>query len=306
MSNVREFGHAARTGLPQTGFCGKAVSSLLLAGVADIAVHLDGSSREESKILYAEALAVAAGAHLTAFMTNEIVLSPIAGHPGSSWIVAEVLKQVRSRGDEIEERLRQRLTRLEPATDLRRSDAGSGELMAGAARLARICDLFVCGRPYGEERHWPEIVEAVLFEESAPVLVVPPDHVAGALPKTILVGWRDTGECAHAITAALPFLKAADTVHLACIAEGASEEERHREPAADMAKHLARHGVNVEIRHLPHWDRAGEGLINEAKLLGADLVVAGAYGHTRVREWILGGATRDLLTDSPVPVLLGR
>ncbi|WP_102960325.1 universal stress protein [Mangrovicella endophytica] len=304
MSNLRQISPEAATVLQQDEQPQDLIAAPRIPGIADIAVHVDGSARDEDKIRYAEALAVAAGAHLSIFFGNEIISSPLTS-PGSEWVIAEVWKQAAVVGNEIEERLKQRLALVEPTTDLRRNDAILSELILAAARSARVCDLFVCGRPYGTERHWPEIVEAVLFDESAPVLIVPPSFQDHTPPATVVVGWRDTAECAHAITAALPFLKAAEHVHLASIADSStSDEEQHREPMADMARHLARHGVEVEIRHLPHWDRPGEGLINEAKLLGADLIVAGAYGHTRFREWILGGATRELLTDSPVPLLL--
>ncbi|KQT50659.1 hypothetical protein ASG43_05050 [Aureimonas sp. Leaf454] len=238
-------------------------------------------------------------------MSNRVEV-PLEGHPGMEWIIAEIWDQAKKTGDALEDALRQRLDRIGQIRELRRIDAALPQLSSTAARLARSSDLFICGRPYGGERHWPEILEALLFEVCAPVICLPPAVERPPIPRTIVVGWRDTSDCANAIKAALPFLKAAETVHLVCIADSTSDEERRLDPSADMARHLSRHGVAVDVRHLPHWHRAGEGLMNEADLVGADMIVAGAYGHSRWREWILGGATRELLSEARVPVFLAR
>jgi nucleotide-binding universal stress UspA family protein len=277
-----------------------------LAGIADVAVHVDGSAGDESRIAYAEALAVAAGAHLTAFQTNYIPDPPITAEAGSAWIVSELFEDGRRIGAEIEQRLRTRLDLLAVPWEIQRCDDMLAGLMRAAAGLARTSDVFVYGRPFDENGLAMQYLEAVLFNASSTVLVAPPEAAAAGAPKTILIGWRDSAECARAIAAARSFLAAADIVHLVSVLEDGSEEEQHREPAAAMARHLARHGMTVEIRHLPKWRRPGEGLINEAVILGADLIVAGAYGHSRFRERIFGGATRDLLQESPVPVLLAR
>jgi nucleotide-binding universal stress UspA family protein len=281
-------------------------SARRLSGIVDIAVHVDGSAGDEARIAYAETIAAAAGAHLTAFQTNYIPDPPITAEAGSAWIVSELFEDGRKIGEEIEQRIRTRLERLGVAWEIQRFDDMLGGLLRAAARLGRASDLFVYGRPFDEGGLMSQYLEAVLFNSSSPVLLAPPAAAALRAPKTIVVGWRDSAECARAIAAARPFLLAADMVHLVSILEDGSEEERHREPAADMARHLARHGIAVEIRHLPKWHRPGEGLVNEAVALGADLIVAGAYGHSRFRERIWGGVTRHLLTECPMPIFLAR
>lgn len=276
-----------------------------LTDIVDIALHVDGSAADEARIAYAETIAATAGAHLTAFQANYIPDPPITAEAGSAWIVSELFEDGRKIGEEIEQRIRARLDRLAVPWEIQRYDDMLGGLLHAAARLARTSDLFIFGRPFDGGGLASHYMEAVLFNSGTPVLVAP--AAAGLrAPKTIVVGWRDSAECARAIAAARPFLMAADMVHLVSVLEDGSEEERHREPAADMARHLARHGITVEIRHLPKWNRPGEGLVNEAVILGADLIVAGAYGHSRFRERIWGGVTRHLLTESPVPIFLAR
>lgn len=275
-----------------------------LAGLADIAVHADGSARDEAKIAHAQALAEAADAHLTVFLANHIALTPIPPGPGSEWLMAEIVKQSEKAGGETEEALRRRLPVSDAPTEVRRFDEMLAGLSNAAARIARTSDVFVMGRPYGETRHWPELVDAVLFEADRTVLVVPPEGRFPAVPRSVVIGWRDSAECAAAIDAAMPFLRACDLAILASVSEGGSDEERHREPAADMARHLSRHGVDVEIRHLSDWARPAEALIREAQMTGAEMIVCGAYGRSRLREFILGGVTRDLLSECPVPLLL--
>ena len=274
--------------------------------IADLGLHLDGTARDEVKIAHAEMIATRFGAHVEGLLTNLLPSSPYVASAGSAVLAAHVWEQGEKSRQEAEARLRTRLDRVDAPTELRRIDSSLQQFAGPIARLARMVDLMVVGRPYGEETHWPEVLETVIFDAAATAYVVPPEAERCSDLRTILVGWRDTPECARAIAAALPFLQRADLVYLVSVAEFTSDEERHREPAADMARHLARHGVTVEIRHLPQWRHPGEALLNEASMIGADLIVFGAYGRTRLREYLLGGVTRDLLTKSPLPMLIAH
>lgn len=274
--------------------------------IGDVGIHLDGSDFDEGKIAYAEMIATTFGARVEGFLANTISTAPLPAGPGSGWLEAEFWKNGRDAGDEIERRLSQRLSLVDADTELRRFDGLTFELLSAMARRARILDLMILGRPYGDPRQWPEFVEAVLFEAGATALVVPPEMKKAVDPQTILVAWKDTIEASHAVAASLPFLKRAANVVLVTVAEDAPDEERHREPAGEVAAHLARHGVTVEVRSLPKWDIASDAILNEAGIIGADLIVVGAYGRSRIREWILGGVTRHLLTRSSVPLLLSH
>ncbi|WP_206452885.1 universal stress protein [Aurantimonas marina] len=274
--------------------------------IRDIAVHVDGSDGDTAKTSHADTIATMFDAPLIALLMNYLQAAPIPPGPGRAWLAAELRKRGVEQGDASEIRARERLAGLRAPSEIRRIDYAYQELGARIGPPARSVDLVIVGRPHGDGGQWPEIFEAVIFDAGAPAYVVPPDAVNAKEPETVLIAWKDTTECSHAIKAALPFLQRAKQVYLVSVAETSSDEERHQEPAADMARHLARHGVTVEIRHLPQWDDAAEGLLNEASSLGAELIVVGAYGRTRLRQMLFGGVTRELLKRSPIALLMAH
>ena len=151
------------------------------------------------------------------------------------------------------------------------------------------------------------VLETVLFDSGRPVLAIP---FAGSLPtigKRVLVGWNASREASRALHDALPLLAKAEsaTVFLANPKGGLGAHGE--EPGADIARHLARHGVKVNVAKAVADDVSDSALLlNHASDMGADLLVMGAYGHSRLREFILGGVTRSLLREMTVPVLLSH
>ncbi|CAO4168070.1 universal stress protein [Methylorubrum aminovorans] len=166
---------------------------------------------------------------------------------------------------------------------------------------ARAADLIVVGR-HGPEDAAPGALGVspgpVLMEAARPVLVVPPraEHLRGA---RIVVAWKDGLEARRAVSAALPFIREADQVFVASTGEGA-----HYEGAEDVAGHLARHGASVTAHLLRTVVSDGDEILRFALKQEADLIVMGAYGHTRLREWLFGGVTREMLQRSPLPCLM--
>ena len=172
----------------------------------------------------------------------------------------------------------------------RDSDAGKVEMPPGARAPARARGL----------------PERVCLHGVRPVLLVPDGWQGQALPGTAVVGW-DGGMCAlRAIGAALPLLQAADGVKLALVNPDQLSELHGEDPGADMALYLARHGVKVDVVVERTHATAGNALIEIARDCGAGLMVSGAYGHNRFREWALGGVTRELFERAPVPLLLAH
>jgi nucleotide-binding universal stress UspA family protein len=136
-----------------------------------------------------------------------------------------------------------------------------------------------------------------------PVLVVPAGGVATPIGKRVLVGWNGSREATRAINDALPILEKADAVKVVSVGE---EGARHL-PGAEIAQHLARHGVKAEADHVGDTEGpAAASLVFEARDFGADLIVCGAWGHSRVFETVLGGVTRQLLRDMALPLLLSH
>ncbi len=174
------------------------------------------------------------------------------------------------------------------------------------AHQTRFSDLVVLPRPYGEGRsnEHEEILESTLFNAHAPVVVVPDDAKLPPSPKRIVIGWNESSEALRAVRAAMPLLKAADLVDIVIIDPPTHGPDRS-DPGGALSQKLARHGVNCEVSVLAKtMPRTSDTLMRHVADKSADIVVMGAYGHSRFRESILGGATRDMLTAAPVPVLM--
>ncbi len=175
--------------------------------------------------------------------------------------------------------------------------------VAHLVRQARAADLVVVGRsgPEDEDAGPLRVTPGpVLMEAGRPVLVVPPRLVQLKAAR-IVVAWKDGPEARRAVTAALPFIRGTDRVFVATVGT-----DTRPEGAEAVAGHLARHGAPVTTHVLQLLGSEGDAILDFALRLDADLVVLGAYGHSRLREWIFGGVTRDLLDRSTLCCLMSH
>jgi nucleotide-binding universal stress UspA family protein len=146
------------------------------------------------------------------------------------------------------------------------------------------------------------LIEAVLMDSGRPLIVVPQGREAFAGGR-IVVAWDGSAKAARALNDALPFLRAATQVELVSVT--GEKDLEHTVPGAEIAPHLTRHGVTVNVLMLPVLDAdVAETLRNHAHLTRADMIVMGAYVHSRLREMVLGGTTQSLLKNAPVPLFL--
>ncbi|WP_439111065.1 universal stress protein [Lentibacter sp.] len=177
-----------------------------------------------------------------------------------------------------------------------------------AATRARFADIAILPTPYGEDRG-PEqeaLVEACLFEARVPVLIIPEKLEPLGAPKTVVIGWNESDEALSAVRAAMPLLEQADKVHVVVI-DPPKHGPNRSDPGGLLSVWLARHGVHTEIDVLSKtMPRVSDVLLRHATDVNADLVVMGAYGHSRFREAILGGATRYMLEQSKLPVFMAH
>ncbi|TCS67554.1 universal stress protein [Primorskyibacter sedentarius] len=176
------------------------------------------------------------------------------------------------------------------------------------AARARFSDLVVVPQPYGKDRgaELEPVVEGALFEGQTPVLVVPDDADLVAQPKRIVLAWNESAEALNAVRASLPLLQAADIVHVVII-DPPTHGPNRSDPGGMLSQYLARHGVKSQIDVLSKvMPRVSDILVRHVGDVEADLIVMGAYGHSRFREAILGGATRNMLEHSPVPVFMAH
>ena len=182
----------------------------------------------------------------------------------------------------------------DPAVSWREEEGEPGRRVAEVARSA---DLVITTSAQAASDSPAGLAEGLLTAAGVPVLVLPPNYV-GDGGRTALVGWDGSREATRAVHAALPFLQEARTVVLCAIGG--------RPGLDDASLMLQRHGVQVEPERVAGSDSdAGDILLARAVTHGADLLVMGAYGHTRLRELVFGGATRDVLKKAVLPVLFG-
>ncbi|KUP91177.1 universal stress protein [Tritonibacter horizontis] len=186
--------------------------------------------------------------------------------------------------------------------------AHQGELSRIVAHHARFSDLVVMDLPYreGQGTETETIIETALFDARSPVLVVPEDKSLPARPQTVIVAWDESIQALAAIRKSLPFLQSAALVRIAVIDPSQHGIERS-DPGGMLCQMLARHGVTCEVDVLSKTlPRVSDVLRRHATDAGADLIVMGAYGHSRLRQLILGGTTRNMLEQSDLPVLLAH
>jgi nucleotide-binding universal stress UspA family protein len=163
---------------------------------------------------------------------------------------------------------------------------------------AHHADLVVVGRPGHSNGLTRAQVDAILSESGRPLLIAG-STTPSSLTGTVFVCWKETPESARALTAALPLLKAAQRVVIAHVSEGLDPA-----PLSGVVQYLALHGISAESRLLPRRGSVADTLAAAADAHQADLIVLGAYGHSRARERVFGGCTKGFLDDAHVPVLM--
>lgn len=173
----------------------------------------------------------------------------------------------------------------------------------------RYADLLITGHSEEAGASWFDVAATkhIALESGRPVLVVPRACAVGTLGQRVLVAWNGSREAVRAVHDALPLLTRASQVQVAVINPAVGYGAHGAVPGADLCLHLARHGVQAEayVGHADSHD-IGAALHAQATAIGADLVVMGAYGHSRFRELVLGGVTRHLLQHLSVPMLMAH
>lgn len=176
-----------------------------------------------------------------------------------------------------------------------------------AAVHARYADLVLIGGrvSHGDKTMWDRLVQSIVFQTGRPLLIVPE---RSHLPfDKVTIGWNASKEAVRAVHDAMDLITAATQVDIVIVDAVPSDDGHGEEPGAGLARHLARHVRNVSVHRLDSQGRSiGEVLQAFARDRGARLLVMGAYGHSRMWEMFLGGATRDVLGNAAIPVLLSH
>ena len=277
----------------------------------DLLVALDSDAPTRGRIEIAAALAERFAAHLVGLYPLPIPEAPRHFGYYDPALLNPFFEEWRARAREAADETREL---FEHTTGLHGVSAEWREVPEGPdadpAVHTRYADLAIVGQldPDGGEADTLQLrPERVAIASGRPILLVP---YAGNFPnlgRRVVIGWNASREAARAVNDAMPLLTAAEIVTVLTIDPREGPRAHGELPGADISLHLARHGVKAEIERTVSADLpVGEVLLSRAADLGADLLVMGAYGHSRARELLLGGATRSLLRSMTLPVLMSH
>jgi nucleotide-binding universal stress UspA family protein len=269
------------------------------------------AATEEAPIAAAIALAERYEAHLAALVTMHVP-TPVP----SEWGVApydmyqQVQQQEHKRAQALTEKLRTQFSAAGVKAEVRMVQSLWLRPSSNAAMQARYADLcIVPSAPLGgsDSAIAHDYFQDLLLDSGAPVLVVPPKAGAVAAAPRVVIAWKPSRETSRAVHDAMPFLSAAQSIDILMIDPKIGEAGHGEDPGADIATHLARHGLKVQVVTRP---RSGQtvatAILEHAKKSGTDLLIAGGYGHSRLREFVLGGVTRELLQTTTLPILFSH
>jgi nucleotide-binding universal stress UspA family protein len=226
----------------------------------------------------------------------------------NAFIQQETLHKAQEDSAKIESAVKDRLGREGIAWSAEAAVAQIAGLSHLVAQRARFSDLVVMPRPYGDGRGIEDeaATEAVLFDGHAPLLVVPKGSDTQTIGQKIVIAWNQSPEAMAAIKQAMPLMQAAEVVNIAVVDPPKHGPDRS-DPGGALSQMLSRHGVHTEISVLAKtMPRVADVLERHAQDIEADLMIMGAYGHSRFREAILGGATRNMLEHTPIPVFMAH
>jgi nucleotide-binding universal stress UspA family protein len=275
--------------------------------IKDAVVNLPVGNPKSCVVDFAVSVASTFDAHLAGVA---FVYDPFAPMMDVAAIPADLIESQRL---ENENAAKAAISKFDEAARRSALSAESGKLeveLLGASdlfgRIARRFDLSIVAQSE-PDKPGPEdtIIEAALFGSGRPCLIVPYIQKAGLKLDRIMVCWDGSRNSARAAADAMPFLLRAKVVEVVVVTgePGKSEEL----PGADIAKHLARHGLNVEVNRIVTSDNdVANTILSHAADADADFIVMGGYGHSRLREFVLGGATRDILASMTIPTLMSH
>lgn len=281
-----------------------------MTSIRTILVQLDGTDAAAARVQAAARLARTFDAELTGLYMEEepLVASGALGLVPPSLLEEQTRARQRAAADAVA-RLRELAGKAGVPLDCRMEMAPPEHIAAIFTAQARHADLVVLGQTDPEHpppggRGFPD---EVVLSCGRPALVIPYIGPRPTLGERAMIAWNAGREATRAVHDALPLLQAARIVHILMVEPRASVSGHGEEPGADIARHLARHGLRVEVhRVLANEIDAPNMILSQIADRDVDLLVMGAYGHSRARELVLGGVTREILRSMTVPVLMSH
>jgi len=274
-------------------------------GLKDLLVTIDGDSAANSPLPLAAWLAGKFEAHLVGLHPSSTARASLYSANFGTELFDDAMRRTFAI---LEQRATNARTGLEAAARRNGIQAewrvGRGFPGPDTVTNGRTLDLVILGQRWSDYDGllYPDPADVVL-DVGCPVLIVPRAGQFERIERHALVAWNGSREAARAVRDALPLLKLARNVTVLAVNSRSDGDE----PGADIALHLARHGIAVEVdQSITSEINTADVLLSRAADLGSDLIVMGAYGHARMRETILGGVTRSMLAQMTVPVLMSH
>ncbi|CAA2141642.1 universal stress protein [Hyphomicrobium sp. ghe19] len=274
--------------------------------IKDVMVSLDGSAADQTRLHAAESIADLYDGRIIGLFVNLLPALLAADADMAALGTVSLIEKAKKEGDRVKEDLTKRLIALGRPVEIRRFDAFIEESAGIAAREARSADAFVGLLP-NESREPNDLVESVLFGSGRHLFLAPHGKPETKFHfESILIAWNGSREATRALAEAMPYMRRAKSVEVVLVSEDATDEPEAI-VADEVLDHLEHHGIPAELRHIMNpKESVGKALLEEARRRDADVLVMGGYGHSRLREWLLGGVTYELLNSSSVPLIIAH
>lgn len=274
----------------------------------DILTPVIELEQDEAALVAAAELAAKYGAHAAALI---VAVHLASDFQRSSHTLSDVLKDLaagsRSHAALLREGILAWLKRAGHTFEVRDVSIEGAVHEDQVVAHARVADLIVMTRGGRDDAARKAMTEDILFKSGRPVLLVPAKPIAPRKWERFVIGWNARAEAVRAVQGAMPLLEGASQVVVATVNAAPSKAGHAEGPGHELATHLARHGVHVDVRNLDSGGHSeGRALLDEAVALGADALIMGGYGHSRARETLFGGVTRELLHGAPIPLLMAH
>lgn len=274
----------------------------------DLVLPLSGTAADEASLTLGIELAESNDAHLAALVSVPLLL-PLGFEMGAvpMDVYARLHDAERARGRQTAQRASDVLASAAISSEVRVVETFMVPASHVAVLHARHADLTVLPGPSGKDGQAESMFLDLLTGSGRPVLVVPPHYVPHSARSYAVVAWQPTREAARAVHDALPLLEGAEHIDVLVVDPKVDAAHHGEVPGADIAAHLARHGLAVNVVAVPSMgETAADAILRFVVESGAQLLVAGGCSHSRLREQLMGGVTRSLFAQSPIPVLFSH
>jgi nucleotide-binding universal stress UspA family protein len=276
----------------------------------NILMHMDATDQCEERLKLAGDLALRHDAHLSGLFVMPETFYPIQGD--RAYFPQEVIdnweKEEKKNAEKVEKTFQEFVDAKGIHGEWRSEQGPLRRIVSLHARYADLTIVSMGNTENSKKYIDPFLAEDVVMESGRPVLVVPNAGHFDGFGKRVLVCWNASREAVRAINDSMSLLRLADKVTVLVVnPEKPSSGDHGDIPSADIALHLARHGVKAEATSVrSNQSSVGEIILSRAVDADADMIVAGAYGHSETREWLFGGVTNTLLHETTVPTFLSH